>query len=391
MKDLNLQNKNVKSLKSRAFYRPYGVGFLILLVAVLVLHLALPDKAYSSTEKRSLTQAPELSASSLVSGSFMSSAEDYMADQFPGRELLMSVKADVTYFLGERESQGVYYGSHDMLIERFEEPDAELLKTTTEAVKAFAEEHSDMISYFMIVPTQVEIMAEYLPSYAPNGDMAAYISDFYDGLGKLVTPIEVTKALNKAKDAGTKVYYASDHHWTTDGAYAAFERAADVMGLTVGTYKKGVVSNTFVGSLASKSGYSLPTADTVTVYLPEEEEHLYVTMADGTVKSSLYDMDALAGDNAYEVFLGGNYPSFTITTAADTEKSLLVFKDSYANCFLPFLTGNYQTITVIDPRYYSDDLETYLSSHSFDDVLFLYNASTLSQDTSLAQVLTGWE
>ena len=73
--------------------------------------------------------------------------------------------------------------------------------------------------------------------------------------------------------------------------------------------------------------------------------------------SSFYDFSALAGSDQYAFFFGGNEPLITVQTDAATDDTLLVFKDSYANCFLPFLADSYKKITVVDPRYYSDTLD----------------------------------
>ena len=76
-----------------------------------------------------------------------------------------------------------------------------------------------------------------------------------------------------------------------------------------------------------------------------------------------------------------------ITTTADTGRCLLVFKDSYANCMMQFLYPYYEHITMIDPRYYYDNVEKVISSESITDVLFLYNLDTFLSDSSLADTL----
>ena len=127
---------------------------------------------------------------------------------------------------------------------------------------------------------------------------------------------------------------------------------------------------------------------------PEESDEntdktLYtVTYADTLKKSaSCYEPEALEGDDPYQVFFGSNHPLFTIDTSAASDRKLLILKDSYANCLIPFLIPHYQNITVVDPRYYYDDIDALMVSGQFDDVLFLYNVNTLSQDTSLKTVL----
>ena len=102
---------------------------------------------------------------------------------------------------------------------------------------------------------------------------------------------------------------------------------------------------------------------------------------------SLYDRAKLAEKNQYEVFFGGNHARVDIRTTADTGRTLLLFKDSYANCLMQFLYPYYDHIILIDPRYYYDNVESVISREQVTDVLFLYNANTYFEDTSLADVL----
>ena len=87
------------------------------------------------------------------------------------------------------------------------------------------------------------------------------------------------------------------------------------------------------------------------------------------------------------MFFGGNYSRLDVTTTADTERALLIFKDSYANCMVQFLYPYFDHITIIDPRYYYDNIDLVIKSEGITDVLFLYNADTFLGDTSLADVL----
>ena len=88
-----------------------------------------------------------------------------------------------------------------------------------------------------------------------------------------------------------------------------------------------------------------------------------------------------------EVFFGGNYPFLSIETEADTNRTLLVFKDSFANCLLPFLLPDFCRIDIIDPRYYAEDLNVFLEWEHYSEILFIYNAGTLAEDTNLAELL----
>ena len=130
-----------------------------------------------------------------------------------------------------------------------------------------------------------------------------------------------------------------------------------------------------------QSGYK-PSVQYIVDYVQEDRK-----------SANLYDSEKLESTDKYAVFFGGNYPLIRITTANDTGKEgpLLILKDSYANCFVPFLLTYYDEIIMVDPRYYYDDLTELIKTEKISQILFLYNADTFFEDTSLADVLKGDE
>ena len=92
----------------RLFFKLTGVLFIVFLAVLIVVFFAVPDKTYSASEKRLLSQKPQLTLDTLTSGKFMDSIEDYAADQFPFRDLWMRLKTSVSRSFGAKESQGVY-------------------------------------------------------------------------------------------------------------------------------------------------------------------------------------------------------------------------------------------------------------------------------------------
>ena len=118
-----------------------------------------------------------------------------------------------------------------------------------------------------------------------------------------------------------------------------------------------------------------------------DTEYVVNYVEEGEKSSSMYVSSALDQKDQYEVFFGGNHSRIDITTPVEENKNLLIFKDSYANCFIPFLQPYFRSIIVIDPRYYYDDVDRLITDNSITDVLFLYNVDTFMTDTSLADVL----
>lgn len=359
---------------------------VLLCFGFLITGLILKDKDFSDTENRNLAKFPEFSFSSVIDGSFLQGLGDYVADQFPGRNFWISVNLKMNQLLGQKEAGGVYLCG-EYLIQVPSEPNWEQAERNLAAVDAFAEKYPDLNMVMTVAPNSVVINERLLPANAPARDQLADIQWIDDQLDNVLFR-DVTGALQDHDDE--YLYYKTDHHWTSLAAKYAFYALAEDLNIrpvAEDQYTVMLVSNTFEGTLSSKSG-SHAAKDSVEIYEPRTGIEYFVTYADtGEKISSLYRRSALTTKDHYTVFFGGNYSRLDVTTTADTERALLVFKDSYANCMIQFLYPYFDHITIIDPRYYYDNIDLVIKSEGITDVLFLYNADTFLGDTSLADVL----
>lgn len=364
------------------------LGYLLVgtLVLCLVLGLLLKDRDYSENENRKLAQFPAFSLSALTDGSWFSGLGDYMADQFPGRDGWISLNLSFQRLLGQKESGGVYLCKDDYLMQIPSVPNEAALERNLQAINRFATRHTGLNMVMTVVPNAVTVLADKLPANAPVRNQA----DDLQGIRQSLTGVEfvdVTGALTA--HAEQQLFYRTDHHWTSLGAFYGFRALAPSLGIEapeLDGYKVYPVSTTFEGTLSSKSG-SHSVTDQVDIYVPDTDISYYVTYPGESPICSMYKREALEQKDHYTVFFGGNYARVDITTTADTGRSLLIFKDSYANCLVQFLYPYFDHITMIDPRYYYDDVETVLNAQAITDVLYLYNADTFLTDTSLGDVL----
>ncbi len=383
----------------KRFYRNMGLLFLILLFGLTVLTVLLPKETYSRTEKRNLKQLGELNMETFTDGSFMNNTEDWISDHFPGRNLLMKLKTGFLELSGRKESQGVFRMKSGNLCERFTRPSGEETFEILSSLNAFADRYPDSAFYFCLVPNAVSVYSELLPANAVTDDQNLYLDMLYTGLTSYRT-VDLRPAFSAAKITSS-LYYRTDHHWTTRGAYEGYQVLKEAMGLSSPcSFRFSNVCSSFVGSLPSESGFTPKIADTVEIAFPnmqtspegtestyDPELYTVTYSSENRRTASCYELSALQGDDPYQVFFGGNHPLMKIDTAADTGRRLLVIKDSYANALLPFLIPSFSEITVVDPRYYYDDIDALAAGSRFTDVLFLYNVNTFSQDTSLKTVL----
>lgn len=366
-----------------------GIIFILILFLFLIINIIVPNKEKSVQENRMLATKPKFRLSSLISGDYDEKFEAYMDDQFVGRDMWRKLKVTVDRICGSRLENGVYIGRNGQLLEQIEVADENHLAANIKAIKSFSESQKKIPVRMMLVPDAANVLNHSLPSLAKPEDQTQMFSMVRKDLGDSVEWIDVSTELNKHKTE--KIYYKTDHHWTTLGAFYAFQAAAPSLGIDgdlSGKYVSYTVSDSFNGMLASKSGVNLGEKEQIDIYVPTEEDtDLIVDYVDeGKRSTSLYDSSKLKEKDQYTVFLGGNSSLLDIRTVSTSTKRLLLVKDSFANSFIPFLTPYYREIVVVDPRYYSGTINDLMDSYRISEVLFLYSGNTFFKDNNISGV-----
>ena len=366
-----------------------GIIFILTLFLFLIINVIVPDREKSVQENRMLVTKPKFRLSSLISGDYDEKFEAYMDDQFVGRDMWRKLKVTVDRIGGSRLENGVYIGTNGQLLEQIEVADENHLAANIKAIKSFSESQSKIPVRMMLVPDAANVLNHSLPALAKPEDQTQMFSMVRKDLGDSVEWIDVSTELNKHKTE--KIYYKTDHHWTTLGAFYAFQATAPSLGIEgdlSGKYVSHAVSNSFNGMLASKSGVNLGEKEQIDIYVPTEEDtDLIVDYVDeGKRSTSLYDSSKLKEKDQYTVFLGGNSSLLDIRTVSTSTKRLLLVKDSFANSFIPFLTPYYREIVVVDPRYYSGTINDLMDSYRISEVLFLYSGNTFFKDNNISGV-----
>ena len=381
-----------KSRGGRIIIRIMIAVFFFLTFGTAVFSLAVKDKDFSESENRMLSQFPHLSLSAVTDGSFTKGFESWLADQFPLRDFAISLKTSFDLLTGKREENNVYIGENGFLFDFTPEADEELISEKTALIKAFLKKNSDKKQMLMLIPSALSVYGEYLPCGTDSTAADTILKKTSEALkvkGLLVP--DVKKILSAAKEKDNLLYYRTDHHWTTDAAYEMYLYAEKKWKLNESgvRYDFFTVSDSFKGTLASRSGVS-SSSDTVKICIPESSEGTYVVNFEQEQRKdvSLFDKEKLTQKNKYEVFLGGNYGKVTIKTTAANGKSLLLIKDSYANCLIPMLTPHFEEIVVVDPRYMTEGLDKVTQEHSFTHILLLYSINTFIEDKTLCDVLS---
>lgn len=355
------------------------------IVVILASNIVTADKNFSDSENRTLQQKPKFSMDRLIEGKYTSNYEKYISDQFVGRDFWIGVKSATEKLLGKTENNDVYLGKDGYLFQKFEKPNIKNLENKLNTINNFASNNKNTHVYFMLAPNSTKILEDRLPSYASPADQRDYINQVNHGLGKDIKFVDVFDTMNSNKDK--YIYYKTDHHWTTEGAFYAYEDLGEYMGyspLKKEDFKITKVSDEFYGTLYSRSGFRNIKPDTIEVYTPKEETHYKVWYSDEKKeRDSFLHLENANKKDKYTVFFNSNHPLVKIETGINNHKRLLVIKDSYANSLVPFLTNHYSEIYMVDPRYYTDSITDLAKANSVDDILLLYNVNTFSEDASI--------
>ena len=367
----------------RIFKRLPGVIFMVLLLGLAGKEALSHQRTYSPVEKRELQTRPEISITKVLDGRFQKKYESYLRDQFPGRDHWVSFLTDMELFMGKNEIHNVYIGKNHYLLEHYTEKefDPQQISKNLQALEKFvgkAKQNADV--HVMMVPTKSWILREKLPAFAPHYKE----QKFYDALQQKLEKEDVLISVEPVLDAHKEeeIYYRTDHHWTTLGAWYAYEQYTKAVGGDLqraqGKKKFRCISKDFYGTTYAKINYARQ-ADKIEIYEPEDKLRVVYNMGEKKTKT-LYDVSFLKTADQYSVFTGGNQAVLEITGGIKNGKTLLLIKDSFANSILPFLAEDYEKLVVVDLRQLNVSGDRLLEMFSPTDILILYNSAQFAQD-----------
>ena len=352
--------------------------FLAFIGLFLVLHLALPDRSLAGRE--SLQELPRFSWSGLRSGRLAKSLEDYASDQFPFREAWIELKAGAELAAGKEQNNGVFLCAGETLIEPFTAPEQGSLDRKLDALNALADGAGVPVA-FALIPAASEIWGRMLPPGTPNDSQEALIAACYARTGAETVDLRAVLAAH----ADEAIYYRTDHHWTTLGAYYGYAALGGALGYTplpLDAYRERVASEDFYGTAWSSSGFAWVKPDRISAYAEQGGAAITNYPNGAPEPGRLYAEEYLERVDQYSYFYGGNTPLVKIETGNAGEK-LLVVRDSYMDSLSPFLFPHFSEIHILDLRYYKASLAEYIAAEGFDRILVCYSVNNFAEDGNL--------
>lgn len=367
----------------KKLYKVYIILIFAILAMPTVLALALPKREYSANENRYLDKFPKFKIDTVLLGKFQEDAESAFGDQFFQRDFMTGLSTSFKKILGFKDIGGVYIADDNYYIAKITDSDIKQDKFVQNLryISYFAKSQ-DANVYTMLVPSPITILKDKLPAFAPFYSAES----MYNTAGTLLETSGFIDIRGALTEQGDDVFFKTDHHWTLKGAYVAYRKYCEKIGINYRLFNPVKISGNFYGTLYSKALDFKAKPDEIYAIDTEKTKNASVISDNMKTHTGIYDAESLEKKDKYAYFFGGNYGKTDIKTGNSEKPKLLVIKDSFANSFVPFLLEDYSHITMIDLRYYNESVFKTVNEIKYDDVLILYEISNFANDKNMYKI-----
>ncbi|MGL4991251.1 MAG: DHHW family protein [Sarcina sp.] len=357
-------------------------SFFAVITILFFLDIGLKNSEFSDIENRFLQKKPDFNIDDMLNGKYFSNYDKYINDHFIFRDKFINLKSIIEKIQFKKENNGIIYGQDGYMFEKVMNLNDEILEKNIAALDIFFEKYYN--AKLMVVPYSYTILRDYYSENLIALDEKKYINMIYEKIGESKT-IDVVTSLEENKNE--YIYYKTDHHWTTYGAYLAYKeyckKIKDNNILSLDSLEENNISN-FKGTFYSKSKLINTKSDILTYY---NMQNLKMKINNNNEFESIYNLDNLFKRDKYSVFLDGNHSKITILNDNNRNgKKLFIIKDSFANSMVPFVANNYEETIIVDLRYFQENISTFLRENMFDDILVLYSFETLQNDKTIIKM-----
>lgn len=366
------------------------ITFCVILASLSVLFVLLPDREFSEQENRTLEQLPDMSKDGFFAGEFGRAMNIYFADQFPLRDLFVKIKSGSELAFLKGENNGVLYSYDQLAVKDFnayrsrihitEDTDRIYLESV-EAQLASVNKLSNTLDVPLVTvipPRTVDIADNSFAYDRPDGN--AVFELLANNLDASAGYIDTQQLLRPMYENGEYVYYRTDHHWTTEGAYNVYVEIMKKLGKGDKVIEKSEFEieyiEDFSGTTAARGNFPFYKKDSIGIWhLPDDDE--YEIIADESSLDGFYNRDYIEKSDKYSLFLDGTHDTTVIRkkTSDEQRETLLIAKDSFANCLIPFLAREYDIIALnLATNTY---VSAFATNYNADAVLIVFNTENL--------------
>ena len=387
---LYLDSEPKPNLKSGKLRFAPAVLFVAFIFGLAIWFLVNPKADYSSSEKRYLQQFPETSVDTVLSGEFSEKFETYFADHFPQRNMWVGLNSYYNLGIGLNGRNGVYNSADGYLINVPVDKE-NYVRKNIRVLAEFKEKIGDVPMTVMLAPSTGYIATDKLPLIHDSYNDDTYFAETAKTLGESgVNFVDLRETFKQKYAEGVQLYYRTDHHWTTDGAYEGYVKLCEKLGVQPAdkdSFAKTAYGG-FYGTTYSTSGYWLTKPDSITVYDNQENTDKNITVKiseDGKDNhyGSMFFYNHIDEDDKYPVFLDGNHALTEIQNKNAKNGTIVVIKDSFSHSLAPFLAENYSKVVLVDLRYYKQSVSDLIKKENPEQVVALYGIDNLATDTDI--------
>lgn len=360
--------------------------FGAILYILAIGNLLSPNRVFSPNENRLLKQMPEISMNSIFSGEFGKNFEEFASDQFIFRDRWIGLKTRGDLALGKRDNGRIFFGRENYLFDMSDGIDKTRLNRNITSINIFLEnlKNNGLEASFLLVPSKSTVIFDRLPLFAPVLDENIIIDILRKDLSSNANILELSDKLKEKRR--NYIYFRTDHHWTTNGAYYSYVLLMNHLEKTPlkeDDFKIETVSKDFLGSNYRMANFFRGNPDNIDILIPKNNVDIEMVINNNEIRHSLYDESFLDTRDQYSFFLGGDNALVEIESSVGNGESILIIKDSFANSFVPLLTNHYENITMIDTRFFNESIIDFVNKGEFDDILFLINVENYHNERTL--------
>lgn len=378
MKDFITKLKKVKNY-------PIIVLFFTFIIIFTVIDVITPDKKISEFENKFLQMKPKFTLNSFYYNEYVPKYEKYINEQFILRNKWIDLKSRCEYYIGKTENNGIVYGKDNYMFDKVHTINNKQLEKNIESIKKFIEKYKDENIKFALIPNSFEVLSEKLPYGLNLFNQSELINNVYNIYSKYenVENLNIVDLLNSHDDE--YIYYKTDHHWTTLGAYYAYVeymKSVDKPYVDISKLNAHDVEG-FLGTYFSKALKFNSDFDKITYYDVNIDKMTF----SGKEYTDIYEYDKFKERDKYAAFLYGNRDLTVITNKDSVNKEdksrVLIVKDSFGNSFVPYLTHSYDEVYVLDLRSNSQKVSEIMEMYEFDDILIMYSVNNFIDDINI--------
>lgn len=342
--------------------------FILYIFTFSIFGLILPDKEISSTERRKLASYPKFALTS----DYISKVDKYFLDHFPFRDDFRSIKANFNYnLLNKLENNDIYLKDNYIFKSDYPTNDKSIDKfiSNIEKIRSYLKNNK---TYMMIIPDKNYYLND---SDFMNIDYEYIYDKVYN---TNINTIDIRDIMTLDD------YYETDTHWRQENLDKVIYEMSKVMDLNY--EKSNYIENKYDKFYGVYYGLSaIKRNPEVITYLTDDViDSARVKYLENDKLATVYNLDNLESLDSYEVYLDGASSFIEIyNDNCNTDRELVIFRDSFASSITPLLIKYYSKITLIDNRYINSDNFKDLIEFNEQDVLFMYSTLIVNDSSSL--------